>query len=136
MSALDALVEEVEEAIAALPPSADDIAKVLADMDIKGESANACRCPIANYLGAEVKDPGAHIAVTGTDVGLYHDSEGRYGNSVFIELPAHVKQFVTRFDGGRYYDEVRLGAHDRKPPSSGSYSTVLEHRIDRDEDAA
>jgi hypothetical protein len=128
MTATLALRDEIEEALAALPTTPDDIAYVLGELGITGLAHAACQCPIANYLGAEIKDPGAHIAVSANEICLFHEADGDDGWSTTVPLPKHISSFVTRFDTGRYEALLPTPPTFIKPKPTGNYGRILDRR--------
>lgn len=80
----------LELALAALPPSADEIAVLFGRMGIDGEPMESCGCPVAKYLRAE--------GFSYASVGEFYASEP----SASASLPPHVRQFIKAFDGGDY----------------------------------
>jgi hypothetical protein len=93
--------EAIAEALAALPPSADDIAALFADLGIKGRVAQACKCPVAVYLGGELKDSDVEAWVSQFYVDIYPAKDYAADKAV-VDLPPHIKTFVYRFDRGEY----------------------------------
>jgi len=101
MTATLHLLDAVEDALAALPAAADEIAALFVDLNIKGRTGDACGCPVANYLGGEVKDSGAHIIVCADELTIGHDADLNAGCQR-LEPPMHVTEFVNRFDNGDF----------------------------------
>lgn len=89
----------VEELIAELPGTPDEIAAHLRELGIKGVKDDSRSCPIASYLifllGARPDD----FMVCGPCAHWYEDL--RYHDPV---LPLHIRSFITRFDLGYYPD--------------------------------
>lgn len=83
-------VSPIEAALAALPPSADEIAIVLGRLGIGGDHKFES-CPIASYLKDET---GEEVCVVG--------SKTVRGGMVTIPNPQHIADFVLKFDGGDY----------------------------------
>lgn len=99
MSATFHLSQAVTEALAALPADSDEIAALFTDLGITGRTGDAVSCPVANYLGGEVKDSGAQINVGGPTVYLRHEADP---TCVELEAPKHVAEFADRFDQGDF----------------------------------
>jgi hypothetical protein len=96
-----AIVRPLREALAALPTEPNEIARVFAELGIKGRRHSPGCCPVANYLKAEAGVP--HIGVSPRMV--WTSTMGRP-----IDLPVHVREFVDRFDRRRYPELVADGA--------------------------
>lgn len=90
----------VEQALAALPTEADDIAALFVELGIKGQPRRSCACPMANYLLEEV--PGARVV----DFRVSAWVDGHLGETVQVEVPTHVREFVGRVDRGEYPELV------------------------------
>jgi hypothetical protein len=93
--------ERLEEILAALPPTADETAALFEELGIKGVAADACNCPMANYLKGEIAlAPYAHLSffsnATVRPNGFYDDSVIR------VEAPEHLYEFARAFDRGHY----------------------------------
>jgi hypothetical protein len=88
--------ETVLEALAALPPTADEVAALFEGLGIKGERSQACSCPLAVYLSAEF--PAAD------DVTVFHDVHVReHGRMVAsVDNLPHLYEFAQRFDRGEF----------------------------------
>ena len=99
MTATLHLLDAIDDALAALPPTAGEIATLFADLNIKGRTGDSCGCPIANYLGGEVKDSGAFISVCAEELTVSHDTDSLSGR---LQPPVHVTEFVNRFDNGDF----------------------------------
>jgi hypothetical protein len=82
--------ERLADALAALPTEPHEIARVFAELGIKGRPASAYECPVANYLTAEL---GIIVEV---------GQKGAYAGVTEVPLPEHVRRFVRVFDLGAY----------------------------------
>jgi hypothetical protein len=100
VSAVLALADDVEGALASLPTTAPEIAALFDELSISGQTRMACACPVANYLGGHLKDGAAGFTVTQVDVTVDHETEP--GETAVVEMPPHVGEFVRRFDNGDY----------------------------------
>lgn len=83
------------EALAALPTEPDEIARVFAELGIRGRCWAGCNCPVANYLMAET---GLEKVAVGRVQIVADDAE--------LEMPLHIRSFAYRFDSGRYPDLI------------------------------
>jgi hypothetical protein len=81
----------LEDALAALPTEADEIARVFTELGITGRRGKTCSCPVAEYLKAE----------TGREVEVAMDVVYSTGAPKVV-LPHHVVRFIRSFDHGRY----------------------------------
>lgn len=91
---VEAHVDPIEAALAALPPTADEIAILLGRLSITGTSA-AISCPIAEYVK---KETGEAVAVSQAGGARANQS----GPSTEFHLPQHVRDFIRIFDNGDY----------------------------------
>lgn len=80
----------------ALGDNCDQVARSLADKDIKGYPGNAKCCPLANYVRT-IEGSGTAIAVTAT-----HCVLSGIVPSVSIRLPFPCSEFARAFDSGSY----------------------------------
>jgi hypothetical protein len=87
-------------ALAALPTEPDEIARVFAELGIKGEREEPDTCPVARYLAAELDS--IDISVGLADV----SAEECTG----ADLPEHVQRFIYAFDHGDYPQLLADGA--------------------------
>lgn len=100
---LASLAVRVETALASLPTSPDEIARVFTELNVAGVPTSPCSCPVANYLKSELGDPGARLNVTQVDVELSHDLHGGdQGVWKFVDMPSHLTDFIKQFDAGEY----------------------------------
>lgn len=84
----------LQEALSALPDTADGIAEFLRERQIRGVAGSACQCPLAAYLLAcGLRDP--IVSRTGIRV------RGTYGWEKRDPRVA-VMEFMARFDGGEW----------------------------------
>lgn len=88
------------QALAALPDTADGIAAHLIALGRKGVPGDGCNCPVSNYLTGE----GFHrVWVAASWTRAY--AEPSSGRQV-VETPAHITEFVDRFDAGEWPELV------------------------------
>lgn len=80
--------------------SADDIAKLLQRLGIKGRPATTQRCPLSNFLTAT--NPGTYI------VGRKHIYRRCGPVLEKMPTPRNLCQFVTGFDSARYPELLAL----------------------------
>lgn len=85
----------VEEALAALPPTADEVAELFAEIGIKGTPGAGGHCPVANYLKQEFPADPRPV--------FYYDAAV---GDVFVPAPAHLFAFARAFDDGAYPDLI------------------------------
>lgn len=83
---------ELEEALAELGNTADEIAAALVAKNMRGHRKSGTCCPIATYLSATFDTP----EVTENSIAI-----GRR-EQPWIHTPLHVVEFITRFDGGEW----------------------------------
>lgn len=104
------------KAIAALPDTADGIAKLLAGQEITAICGSTSKCAIAEYLNENApleSDLGWNVS--STDAVPVPVGSGKEAAKLFNELasvetvyfPEHVNQFISRFDDGLYPDLIR-----------------------------
>jgi hypothetical protein len=85
----------IEQAIASLGDTIDNVFYTLQSAGVKGERGEATSCPIAKYLGAiypafmQVCE--SHVTVAGSRIHTY-------------PFPDHISEWIRRFDAG-YYPE-------------------------------
>jgi hypothetical protein len=87
----------LEDALAALPTEPDEIARVFAELGIKGRPRKSCLCPVAKYLKAETG-----MSVIGVTPWRVYD----YTCGGHVPVPDHVGHFISRFDLGDYPDLI------------------------------
>lgn len=94
---------ELEQALAELGNTADEIAAALIAKGMRGSRKVGTCCPIANYLSVTFAAP--EVTENSIAIGRVEDP--------WIETPNHVREFITRFDGGEWpeldIDRLELG---------------------------
>jgi hypothetical protein len=83
---------ELEQALAELGNTADEIAVALIAKGMRGHRKIGTCCPIATYLGSTFDAP----EVTENSIAI-----GRL-EEPWIHTPHHVVEFITRFDDGEW----------------------------------
>ncbi len=94
------------EALAALPDTADGIAAHLRAKGIRGVRENPDCCPIANYLSGTGGLYGPDVDPSRIDA--FTDE----GDAEQVCTPAHIAEFVRRFDDGEWPELVLDDAAD------------------------
>lgn len=92
-------VEAIEEALAALPPTAGEVAALFGELGITGQVGAACRCPVANYLAGEFPDASRVIVYTRATVAMYGELDAF---ALSAKVPQHLFDFIDRFDDEQY----------------------------------
>lgn len=87
----------IEQKLADLPTTANEIAIFLAGLGIQGRRGNSYKCPLANYLGGGVAIKPDKIIID-TDQWKY------------LPVPEPVAEFISKFDAGEYLELVELAA--------------------------
>lgn len=85
-------IAELEQALAELGSTADEIAATLIAKEMRGSRKLGSCCPIATYL---------HVAFEAPEVTENTVSVDRY-EQTWVNTPEHVAEFITRFDGGEW----------------------------------
>jgi hypothetical protein len=85
---------ELEQALAELGSTADEIAAALIAKQMRGSRKSGTCCPIATYLSVAFDEP----EVTENSISV---ADGDY-DAPWIHTPRHVHEFITRFDGGEW----------------------------------
>lgn len=96
-----------------LGSTADEVATILRAAGITGERSNGVRCPIAVYVRAKAKERALSASRVGVWTGANtvsvwiraHNGE----ESVSVELPQAVIDFIEAFDSGSGYGDLADG---------------------------
>lgn len=95
-------IQECLDRLAALG-TADKIAELLAESNIKGYQGNGFECAIARYIKREVSPgPREHIGVGGNGVREIRELGDGYCRETLHRNPSAVSEFIRNFDDGRY----------------------------------
>lgn len=84
----------VLDALDALGADCDQVAESLSRRGISGYAGNVSRCPVANYLTAELDGAWCVTAADAMDLASLES----------VTVPPAVADFVERFDAGDYPD--------------------------------
>lgn len=90
----------LDQALAELPDTADGIAAYLIEQECRGRRRNARCCPVANYLTGTGEFFDADVDPALIDALIEGDQEAR------VETPAHIAEFIKRFDDGEWPELV------------------------------
>lgn len=88
-------VEAIDEALAALPPTPDEVAELFEELGITGEVGAACHCPVAKYLIGEFPDASTVAAFTRATVVMPGET---IDAATWAPMPAHLRAFIDSFD--------------------------------------
>lgn len=95
-------IKECLDRLAALG-TADKIADLLAESNIKGYQGNGFECAIARYIKREVSPgPEEHIGVGGMGVREIRELGDGFCQETLHRNPSAVSEFIRNFDDGRY----------------------------------
>lgn len=86
----------IQQALAALGSTAEQVAQTLKAKGIKGVRAKIGSCPVASYLQRECYDDGITVGLSCAG------NDNLVSVSQQEEIPDHVRKFVRDFDDGLY----------------------------------
>lgn len=91
----------LEEAIASLPPTEQELVALMRDQGIKGKRSSSCHCPVAQLLTKMTGLPDGHVAV---GVSMAYKPFSNLGP--VLPLPESAVQFIQSFDLLRRHTEL------------------------------
>lgn len=98
----DGQMMTITEALAALPEEPNEIAALFGTLGIKGRAADACRCPIHQYLALKVGEDAIDTVGINSAWGNPTVLKEGYPYNTEYPLPWAAQVFISHFDQGRY----------------------------------
>jgi hypothetical protein len=89
-------MNNIEQDLAALGETRQQVYEKLFQLGIKGKRHNSCQCPIARYLKSKEHKI---LGVSSTYIGTPYSTGGKD-----IETPVIISAFIYDFDAGMYPD--------------------------------